>query len=111
MVPTVSFNPSASARPLLTVRRDSQLQARTPTEARSRRFPRCGSRLGLGTNAANPVQFFNLDAAGKASCNGITGTFSVVATAPSHFTVDCDCSDHTYGWQRQGNYGMHSGDG
>jgi hypothetical protein len=33
-------------------------------------------------NAANPLQFFNLDATGKASCNGITGTFSVVATAP-----------------------------
>jgi hypothetical protein len=33
-------------------------------------------------NAVNPVQFFNLDETGKASCNGNAGTFSVVATAP-----------------------------
>jgi len=33
-------------------------------------------------NAANPVQFFTLDATGSASCNGNAGTFTVVATAP-----------------------------
>ena len=40
-------------------------------------------------NAANPVQFFNLDATGKASCNGNAGTFTVVATAPvdPHFPL------------------------
>jgi hypothetical protein len=40
-------------------------------------------------NAANPVQFFNLDKAGKASCNGNAGTFSVAATAPAdpHFPL------------------------
>ncbi len=34
-------------------------------------------------NAANPVQFFTLDATGGASCNGNAGTFNVVATAPT----------------------------
>jgi hypothetical protein len=40
-------------------------------------------------NEANPVQWIDLDAIGKASCNGITGTFSVVATAPvdPHFPL------------------------
>jgi hypothetical protein len=78
MLPTVSFNPSASARPLLTVRRNSQLQARTPVTP----LPALWFAIRPWYSAANPLQFFNLDATGKASCNGITGTFSVVATAP-----------------------------
>jgi hypothetical protein len=40
-------------------------------------------------NAAIEVQFFNLDATGKASCDGNGGTFNVVATAPvdPHFPL------------------------